>query len=293
MSKFAIDFDGVLWDGEKIREDIAEKIEQLREDGHKVYLWTARQGDLKRECMEIIEEAGIQFDELPEDYLKIGADYYIDDRAISIDEFMERERKMDRNRDVYQRRALISPTKFNTREDGEALYIEGYFAVFNSTYEIWNDATESIAPGAFTETLKDADVRALINHDTRLVLGRTKAETLELREDDHGLWGRVLINPNDQDAMNLYERVKRGDVDQCSFGFEIIREETEISDDGSIHWTIREVKLYEVSVCTFPAYEETEVSARQRDAEVIRKQRREQANKAWKQATLKKLKGEN
>ncbi|MCR5035236.1 MAG: HK97 family phage prohead protease, partial [Clostridia bacterium] len=250
MSKFAIDFDGVLWDGEKIREDIAEKIAQLREDGHKVYLWTARQGDLKRECMEIIEEAGIQFDELPEDYLKIGADYYIDDRAISIDEFMERERKMDRNRDVYQRRALISPTKFNTREDGEALYIEGYFAVFNSTYEIWNDATESIAPGAFTETLKDADVRALINHDTRLVLGRTKAETLELREDDHGLWGRVLINPNDQDAMNLYERVKRGDVDQCSFGFEIIREETEISDDGSIHWTIREVKLYEVSVCT-------------------------------------------
>lgn len=293
MSKFAIDFDGVLWDGEKIREDIAEKIEQLREDGHKVYLWTARQGDLKQECMEIIEEAGIQFDELPEDYLKIGADYYIDDRAISIDEFMERERKMDRNRDVYQRRALISPTKFNTREDGEALYIEGYFAVFNSTYEIWNGATESIAPGAFTETLKDADVRALINHDTRLVLGRTKAETLELREDDHGLWGRVLINPNDQDAMNLYERVKRGDVDQCSFGFEIIREETEISDDGSIHWTIREVKLYEVSVCTFPAYEETEVSARQRDADVIRKQRREQANKAWKQETLKKLKGEN
>lgn len=293
MSKFAIDFDGVLWDGEEIREDIAEKIAQLREDGHKVYLWTARQGDLKRECMEIIEEAGIQFDELPEDYLKIGADYYIDDRAISIDEFMERERKMDRNRDVYQRRALISPTKFNTREDGEALYIEGYFAVFNSTYEIWNDATESIAPGAFTETLKDADVRALINHDTRLVLGRTKAETLELREDDHGLWGRVLINPNDQDAMNLYERVKRGDVDQCSFGFEIIREETEISDDGSIHWTIREVKLYEVSVCTFPAYEETEVSARQRDAEVVRKQRREQANEAWKQVTLKKLKGEN
>lgn len=293
MSKFAIDFDGVLWDGEEIREDIAEKIAQLREDGHKVYLWTARQGDLKRECIEIIEEAGIQFDELPEDYLKIGADYYIDDRAISIDEFMERERKMDRNRDVYQRRALISPTKFNTREDGEALYIEGYFAVFNSTYEIWNDATESIAPGAFTETLKDADVRALINHDTRLVLGRTKAETLELREDDHGLWGRVLINPNDQDAMNLYERVKRGDVDQCSFGFEIIREETEISDDGSIHWTIREVKLYEVSVCTFPAYEETEVSARQRDAEVVRKQRREQANKAWKQETLKKLKGEN
>ena len=293
MSKFAVDFDGVLWDGGAIREDIAEKIAQLREDGHKVYLWTARQGDLKREAEEALESAGIEFDKLPEGYKKVGADYYIDDRAISLEEFMERERKMDRNRDAYQRRAFISPTQFNTREDGDALCIEGYFAVFNSTYEIWNDATESIAPGAFTETLKDADVRALINHDTRLVLGRTKAETLELKEDDHGLWGRIQINPNDQDAMNLYERVKRGDVDQCSFGFEIIREETEISDEGSIHWTIEEVKLYEVSVCTFPAYEETEVSARQRDAETIRAQRREQANEAWRKETLKKLKGEN
>ena len=125
------------------------------------------------------------------------------------------------------------------------------------------------------------------------MLGRTKAETLELREDDHGLWGRIQINPNDQDAMNLYERVKRGDVDQCSFGFEIIREETEIFDDGSIHWTIQEVRLYEVSVCTFPAYEETEVSARQRDANEIISQRRGQALIAWKEELLKRLKGEN
>lgn len=196
-------------------------------------------------------------------------------------------------RDGYHSRAFVSPTKFNTREDGEDLYIEGYFAVFGCIYEIFNDATEEIAPGAFTETLKDADVRALINHETRLVLGRTKAGTLELREDEHGLWGKVRINPNDQDAMNLYERVKRGDVDQCSFGFEIIREETEIRKDGSIHWTIQEVRLWEVSVCTFPAYEETEVSARQRDAESIRKELEERRSKDWKQETLKKLKGES
>ncbi len=196
----------------------------------------------------------------------------------------------DRNKD--QRRAFMVPAQFQTREDGEGLYIEGYFAVFNSIYEIWKDATESIAPGAFTETLKDADVRALINHDTRLVLGRTKAGTLELKEDEHGLWGRIRINPNDQDAMNLYERVKRGDVDQCSFGFEIVREETEIGDDGSIHWTIIEVRLWEVSVCTFPAYEETEVSARKRDAQTIMDQRREQLNESWKQEQKKKLKGE-
>lgn len=71
-------------------------------------------------------------------------------------------------------------------------------------------------------------VRALIDHETRLVLGRSKAGTLELREDSHGLWGKIRINPNDTDAMNLYNRVKRGDVDQCSFGFNIVKEDTEI-----------------------------------------------------------------
>ena len=195
-------------------------------------------------------------------------------------------------REAFHKRAFINPTKFTTREDGEDYIIEGYFAVFGSTYEIWNGMTESIDPGAFTETLKDADVRALINHDTTLVLGRTKAGTLELSVDDHGLWGRIRINPNDQDAMNLYERVKRGDVDQCSFGFEIVREETDFKDDGSVHWTIMEVRLWEVSVCTFPAYEETEVSARKRDAEDALKEIRERQAKAWKEKTLKKLKGE-
>ena len=190
------------------------------------------------------------------------------------------------------KRGFMHPAQFKTREDGEDLIIEGYFAVFGSIYEIWNDMTESIDPGAFTETLKDADVRALINHDTTLVLGRTKAGTLELSVDEHGLWGKIRINPNDQDAMNLYERVKRGDVDQCSFGFEIVREETDFKEDGSIHWTIMEVRLWEVSVCTFPAYEETEVSARKRDAEEAMKEIREKKTKVWREETMKKLKGE-
>ena len=190
------------------------------------------------------------------------------------------------------KRGFMHPAQFKTREDGEDLIIEGYFAVFGSIYEIWNDMTESIDPGAFTETLKDADVRALINHDTTLVLGRTKAGTLELSVDEHGLWGKIRINPNDQDAMNLYERVKRGDVDQCSFGFEIVREETDFKEDGSIHWTVMEVRLWEVSVCTFPAYEETEVSARKRDAEEAMKEIREKKTKVWREETMKKLKGE-
>ena len=165
-------------------------------------------------------------------------------------------------------------SKFTTRDDDGALHIEGYFVVFNSVYQIWDDMSESVAPGAFTDTL-GGDVRALIDHETRLVLGRNTAGTLQLREDSHGLWGDILINPNDQDAMNLYARVQRGDVNQCSFGFDILEQETEFRDDGSVHWTIKKVKLYEVSVCTFPAYAETSVQARKDDLDAAKKRRAE------------------
>lgn len=189
--------------------------------------------------------------------------------------------------DRKQRQMRCNATEFQTREAEDGLFIEGYFSVFNTNYEIWPGATESVAPGAFSSTL-GKDIRALVDHETRLVLGRNKSGTLELKEDSHGLWGRVKINPNDGDAMNLYERVKRGDVDQCSFGFRIVKEDTEICDDGSVHWTIREVELFEVSVVTFPAYEETSVSARRRDFDEIRKRQDE----ARREKIRKKLKGE-
>lgn len=167
--------------------------------------------------------------------------------------------------------------EFKTREDSGEMVIEGYFAVFNSNYEMWEGASESIAEGAFDSSLSN-DVRGLTNHDTTLVLGRTKAHTLELKADSHGLWGRITINPKDSDAVNTYERVKRGDVDQCSIGFMVRSEETDFRADGTIHWTITDVELFEVSVCTFPAYEETSVSARARDVEELKKRDSE----AWK-----------
>lgn len=185
------------------------------------------------------------------------------------------------------RQLRTAATEFNTREDGDDLYIEGYFAVFNSIYDVDYGMSESIAPGAFTKWLA-GDIRALVNHDTTLVLGRTSAHTLELSQDERGLWGKVKINPKDQDAMNLYARVQRGDVTQCSIGFDIIDEETEFREDGSVHWTIREIKLYEVSACTFPAYEETAISARQKDLDELKKRK----NEAWKAEQLRKLKGD-
>ena len=183
------------------------------------------------------------------------------------------------------RQLRTAATEFQTREDGEALTIEGYFAVFNSDYDLGMGMSESIAPGAFTSSLAD-DIRALVNHDTTLVLGRTSAHTLEVRQDERGLWGKVRINPNDSDAMNLYARVKRGDVTQCSIGFDILDEETEYRGE-EVHWTIKDVKLWEVSACTFPAYEETAISARARDLEEIKKRQTE----AWKENMKKRVKG--
>ena len=183
------------------------------------------------------------------------------------------------------RQLRTAATEFQTRENGEELTIEGYFAVFNSNYDLGWGMSESIAPGAFTDTLAD-DIRALVNHDTTLVLGRTSAHTLEVRQDEHGLWGKIQINPNDQDAMNLYARVKRGDVSQCSIGFDILDEETEYRGED-VHWTIKAVKLYEVTCCTFPAYEETAIAARSADKAELQKR----ATEAWKAEMKKRIKG--
>lgn len=176
---------------------------------------------------------------------------------------------MDRDNMQYR---MIGMENIQTRDDDDTPRIEGYFSVYNSIYQITSDMSESIEAGAFSDSL-GGDVRALINHDTTLVLGRTAAHTLELRDDSHGLWGSITVNRNDSDAMNLYERVKRGDVSGCSIGFAIIREETDIRDDDSVHFTIKQAELFEVSPCTFPAYKETTISARAAQRDEIRKRR--------------------
>ena len=186
-----------------------------------------------------------------------------------------------------QRQVRCVTQKYQMREAGNDLFIDGYYAVFNSEYQLWEGASEIIKPGAFTNSVS-GDVRALINHDTTLVLGRTKPGTLTLRQDERGLWGSIRINRDDVDAMNLYARVQRGDVDQCSFGFDIERETFVDLGNGEYRWEIEKVNpLYEVSVCTFPAYEETSVSARKKQLEDIQHRQAE----AWRETMKKKLGG--
>lgn len=181
----------------------------------------------------------------------------------------EKEKEIRMSNYADERIVRTRPEDFKTRDDDGNPIIEGYFAVFNSNYELWEGAVEMIAPTAFDNSLQN-DVRALINHDTTLVIGRTTNKTLELKVDSRGLWGRIRINPKDTDAMNIHARVERGDVTQCSFGFYIRGEETEFLEDGTIKWTLTDVDLFEVSCCTFPAYEETSISARKRDAADIK-----------------------
>lgn len=177
-------------------------------------------------------------------------------------------------------------TEFRAKDTDGKKYIEGYFSTFSGVYELWPGATESIDPHAFDDALGD-DIRALIDHETRLVLGRNKAGTLELRVDTHGLWGRIEINEADSDAMNLYARVQRGDVSQCSFGFDILSENTDFREDGSVHWTIEKVKLYEVSCVTFPAYEDTNIAARKDEYDQIKKRRVD----AWRETMKARVQG--
>ena len=183
---------------------------------------------------------------------------------------------------TFTTRSFKSDLKVREATEQEEKVIEGYFVVFDSVTELWPGCFEEIARSAFDDTLEN-DIRALINHNTELVLARTKSGTLTLRVDEKGLWARIVVNENDIDALNLYARVQRGDVDQCSFGFNVLDEDIEYRDDGTTKWTINKVDLHEVSVVTFPAYEDTGVQARKREFEEIKERSLESRKKALKE----------
>jgi HK97 family phage prohead protease len=175
---------------------------------------------------------------------------------------------MERSPNKLNKRDL--KTKFNITRDSETpeeRIIEGYFALYESETELWKDSFEIITKGAFDNTLNN-DIRALWNHNTQYVLGRSKNGSLELKADEKGLFGIIKL-PNTQYAEDLHELVKRGDIDQCSFGFNILDEDLEELASGGYRWRINEIDLHEISVVTFPAYENTTVQARTKQIEEI------------------------
>lgn len=161
--------------------------------------------------------------------------------------------------------------------------IEGYFVVYNAETELWPGAFEEVAPGAFDNSLRTKNIFCLDNHDSRVVLGSTSSGTLELKSDEKGLWGRVVLDLEDPFSKSAFRKVQSGKVQGCSFGFYPTREETFNNDDGSIKWRILEADLLEVSITAFPAYPQTDIAARQKDLETIKKQKLEQRKKQLKE----------
>jgi HK97 family phage prohead protease len=174
---------------------------------------------------------------------------------------------------------VFTGLKVEARADAEALpTIRGYAAVFNSETVIGGGSwgfREKIAPGAFAEALTFSDVRALFNHDEDLVLGRLKAGTLRISEDERGL--KVEIDPPDtQDARDLITKMQRGDIDQMSFAFTMEGGAQAWDESGEMPLrTIQKVgELLDVSIVTYPAYPDTEAAARSFAA--VRKDRERQ-----------------
>jgi HK97 family phage prohead protease len=143
---------------------------------------------------------------------------------------------------------------------GELQRIVGHAAVFNTEADILGLFSERIAPGAFARAIAEDDVRALWNHDPNYPLGRTRAGTLVLREDEVGLLTET-VPPDTSYARDLLVSIGRGDVSQMSFAFRVRREEW---SERATDWlrTILEVELFDVSPVTYSAYPTTDVGVR-------------------------------
>jgi hypothetical protein len=159
-----------------------------------------------------------------------------------------------------ERRSLATAPELRAGDNGKT--IAGYAAIFNDVADIGGSFREVIAPGAFKDTL-DGDIRALVDHDSGRVIGRSKAGTLRLNEDNRGLAVEIDL-PDTTDGRDLSVSLERGDISGMSFGFRVTHDEWDETGDIPTR-TIRAVELFEVSAVAFPAYEGTELALRSRD----------------------------
>ncbi len=139
--------------------------------------------------------------------------------------------------------------------------IGGHAAKFDSLSEDLGGFRERIAPGAFANTIKTGDIRALFNHDSNIVLGRNKSGTLRLSEDSAGLAFEVDAPQTQLVRDMVLAPIERGDVSQCSFGFVTLNDKW-AKMDGEWVRTLLEVDLFDVSPVTYPAYPSTDVAVR-------------------------------
>jgi HK97 family phage prohead protease len=147
--------------------------------------------------------------------------------------------------------------------DSKTSVLVGHAAVFNQLSENLGGFREQVAPGAFSETIKAHDIRALFNHNPDFILGRNVSGTLRMEEDSTGL--RIEIDvPDTQVGRDLMVSVQRGDVSQMSFGFSVMPDGSVWSEDqdGTTIRTLRSVRLFDVSPVVYPAYPQTDIAVR-------------------------------
>jgi HK97 family phage prohead protease len=167
--------------------------------------------------------------------------------------------------------------------------IRGYAIKFNSDSVDLGGFREQIAPEAVDRTLNEGlDVRALVDHDTSKVIGRTRAGTLLLRKDQQGL--RIEVEPDQEIsyARDIMRAVARGDVSGMSFGFRVVADDWNY--DGKVPMrTVTDMRISEVSIVTFPAYQATDVQVAQRSLQAF--QQTHKGNRiAWLEKKLRTLK---
>ena len=289
MSVYAIDFDGVLARslypkiGNPIQNNI-DYVKELKKKGNTIILWTCRTDNELKDAVNWLEDHDLIFDYVNEntdeniekygnDTRKIVADYYIDDKNFSIPET---------RREVIQTgkmelRATSTEVKIRSAEDGtESRTIEGYALKFNKR-------SQPLMGGYFVETLDSrclddtdmSNVVATFNHDESKLLGRSGVN-LTLAKDDVGLRFKIDL-PNTTLGNDILEEVRMGILSQCSFAFTLPDDNADVwtrSNEEGVDYkrTILAIdKLYDVSVVTTPAYQDTNVSVGARSKQAVQK----------------------
>jgi len=168
------------------------------------------------------------------------------------------------------------PSDFAVRAEGEyTVYIEGYAYKFNAKSQDLGGFRERVAEGAGRDSALQDDVRALVDHEPRLVMGRTTAGTLRLSEDSTGLHYEVKADRRQSYVRDLIIALERKDVTQSSFAFRVNPggESWSWDEDEMPLRTLTSIRLYDVSPVTYPAYLDTESHVARRAAEYAREMR--------------------
>jgi len=255
---YAIDFDGIIYDGKCVVDDVIKKINELRKCGDKVVLHTSRDGQALKNALDMLE-GRCEFDEVVSG--KFYADAYVDDRNMSLDDFL----KIEEIRMIRENREYRNFTNFEVRKDEgeefESYVVRGYASTFDE-YVLFKDENgteykEKIDPHAFDEA-DMTDVIFLYNHEG-MVYARIKNDTLKCSIDEHGLYTEADLRSTEA-SREIYDSIKTGLIDQMSFAFTV--KEDKYDQKTHTRTVLKIDKVYDVSAVSIPANPGTDITTK-------------------------------